>query len=388
MNRSDEPLFDPRIAGWLEDDPHTAPDQALEIVLAAFPSIKQRRAMRVPWRVPDVTPAKLAFAAMAIAVVVGGVIFFGPWSKDNAIGPPSPVASDSPSGSGTPQPITGLPGTLVFRSGGRTDFDAALMRPDRSGFLRLTDEVQDDSAPILSPDGTRVIFERSDLVSGAVDIWTVNADGSGERPLTLTAEYEDWPSWSADGTKAAFARSYDIDGGVVGEIVIREVSAQAQLQSAEADTVVIRRDAPDGTFLDFKPTWSPDGTRIAFTSNMDGEYALYTIRPDGSDLTQVTTIRAEGRPAWSPDSAKIAFQDIHTGGCIWAVGVAGGEATSVTETDCTAGSVAWSPDGSMIAWAGASHPTPIYVVSVDGTNQRLIAEDRAYGDLSWGTLAP
>ena len=55
MNRSDEPLFDTRIADWFEDDPHSAPDQALDIVLAAFPSIKQRRAQRAPWRYSDVT---------------------------------------------------------------------------------------------------------------------------------------------------------------------------------------------------------------------------------------------------------------------------------------------------------------------------------------------
>ena len=55
MTRSDEPLFEPRIADWLEDDPHAAPDQALDVVLAAFPSIKQRRAWRVPWRVPGMT---------------------------------------------------------------------------------------------------------------------------------------------------------------------------------------------------------------------------------------------------------------------------------------------------------------------------------------------
>ena len=74
MTRSDEPLFEPRIADWLEDDPYTAPDQALDVVLAAYPSIKQRRAWRVPWRFPQMSTAmKLAGAAAAIAIaVVGG----------------------------------------------------------------------------------------------------------------------------------------------------------------------------------------------------------------------------------------------------------------------------------------------------------------------------
>ena len=50
MTRFDDPLFDPRLADWLEDDPNTAPDQALDVVLASLPSIKQRRAVRVPCR--------------------------------------------------------------------------------------------------------------------------------------------------------------------------------------------------------------------------------------------------------------------------------------------------------------------------------------------------
>ena len=44
MNDQDRAAFDPRIADWLEDDPNEAPDQALQIVLAAFPSVKQRHA--------------------------------------------------------------------------------------------------------------------------------------------------------------------------------------------------------------------------------------------------------------------------------------------------------------------------------------------------------
>ncbi len=67
MTRSDEPLFEPRIADWLEDDPYTAPDQALDVVLAAFPSIKQRRAWRVPWRVPGMTtPLRFGLTAAAV----------------------------------------------------------------------------------------------------------------------------------------------------------------------------------------------------------------------------------------------------------------------------------------------------------------------------------
>ena len=107
MNRSDEPLFDPRIAGWLEDDPYTAPDQALEVVLAAFPSIKQRHAVRAPWRTnPMSPPLKLAFAAAAIAVIVGGMALLLPWGRTN-VGPPGPTASSVTPTQGTLSPLQG-----------------------------------------------------------------------------------------------------------------------------------------------------------------------------------------------------------------------------------------------------------------------------------------
>ncbi len=108
MTRSDEPLFDPRIADWLEDDPYTAPDQALDVVLAAFPSIKQRRAWRVPWRVPGMTtPLRLGLTAAAVgALAIGSLLVVnrGPSGPGGPGGPtpsatPAPTASPSPSAS-------------------------------------------------------------------------------------------------------------------------------------------------------------------------------------------------------------------------------------------------------------------------------------------------
>lgn len=115
MTRSDEPLFDPRLADWLEDDPHTAPDRTLEVVLAAFPSIKQRRASRVPWRIPAMSaPLRLGLAAAAVVIAaVGGVYLLQSGSGPGVGGPspssqpasvgPSPSAAASTAAPATPQ---------------------------------------------------------------------------------------------------------------------------------------------------------------------------------------------------------------------------------------------------------------------------------------------
>ena len=99
MTRSIDPLFDPRLADWLEEDDSTAPEQALDIVVASFPSIKQRRAVRVPWRTTSMSSTlRLGLAAaVVVAAAIGGIYFLGSRSNSSVAGreTPSPSASTS-----------------------------------------------------------------------------------------------------------------------------------------------------------------------------------------------------------------------------------------------------------------------------------------------------
>jgi hypothetical protein len=103
MTRFEDPLFDPRLADWLEEDPAAAPGQALEIVLASFPSIKQRRALHVPWRTRSMsTTLRLGLsAAIVVAAILGGIYVLGPRSDSSVAGPESLPPSVAPSGSPT-----------------------------------------------------------------------------------------------------------------------------------------------------------------------------------------------------------------------------------------------------------------------------------------------
>ncbi|MEA2547594.1 MAG: hypothetical protein QOE42_192 [Chloroflexota bacterium] len=93
------PGFDQRIAEWLEDDPDDAPDSALTTVLAAFPSIPQRRATRVPWRNRPMTQtARLLAGAAAVAVVlIAGALILRPATSPSVGGDatPSPPPSSA-----------------------------------------------------------------------------------------------------------------------------------------------------------------------------------------------------------------------------------------------------------------------------------------------------
>ena len=119
MTSQGQVSFDPRIADWLESDPNHAPDQVLEIVLAAFPSVDQRRGSRLPRRISTMpTNFRLAFGAAAvIAVVLGGALLLRPGAAPGGVGgpPSSPVTlpTATPSPTATPMPFP----TALSRSG-------------------------------------------------------------------------------------------------------------------------------------------------------------------------------------------------------------------------------------------------------------------------------
>ena len=122
MTHSVDPLFDPRLANWLEEDDSTAPEQALEIVLASFPSIKQRRAVRVPWRTTSMSSTlRLGLAAaVVVAAALGSVYFLGSRSNSSVGGPgtPAPTVAPSPTAapSESPAAVTTRPNWTTFTS--------------------------------------------------------------------------------------------------------------------------------------------------------------------------------------------------------------------------------------------------------------------------------
>ena len=67
---------------------------------------------------------------------------------------------------------------------------------------------------------------------------------------------------------------------------------------------------------DYSPAWSPDGSKIAFQSNRDGNWEIYTMNADGSNQTNISNNDFDdGSPSWSPDGSKIAFNTVRDGNC-------------------------------------------------------------------------
>lgn len=125
--------------------------------------------------------------------------------------------------------------------------------------------------------------------------------------------------------------------------------------------------------------------KIAFESNASGNYEIYVVDPDGSDLTKLTNDPAIDRsPAWSPDGTKIAFQSRRNGNFDLFVMFADGTGlTQITNDPADEKQPAWSPDGSRIAYArldGATGANALWIVGADGSNPQAIDYDRGNDD--------
>lgn len=153
--------------------------------------------------------------------------------------------------------------------------------------------------------------------------------------------------------------------------------------------------APDGSNTvnltnnpgdDFDPAWSPDGSRMAFVSNRvndsdSGQY-IYVMNADGSDVRQLTFENWSDWPDWSHDGNWITYtsnDDIY-------VMKADGSGQSINLTNSPEKDVqsTWAPDGNHIAWvSGDGQSSDIFVMNPDGSNVRQITDNGQSADVQW-----
>jgi Tol biopolymer transport system component len=134
--------------------------------------------------------------------------------------------------------------------------------------------------------------------------------------------------------------------------------------------------APDRTSEEEEPAWSPDGSRIAFTSD---EF-IWLINRDGSNLRRLTIDAQSGRhaaPAWSPDGKRLAFvsgQQNTREWDVWVINSDGSEARRVTDLSGYEYDPSFSPDGKQIVFSSTSPGGPgraliyqLFIINLDGT---------------------
>lgn len=140
---------------------------------------------------------------------------------------------------------------------------------------------------------------------------------------------------------------------------------------------------------DLDPCWAPDGSRIAFASDKDGVFNLYTIDANGENRTRMTNSTGDDiQPDWSPGGGKIAFASdqasvVHQ---IYWMDVNTGNQQKLTQSDYSTGYPRWSPDGLQIAFHSAvADRAPrvfrrILKVRADGTGLASLITDGEYNN--------
>lgn len=139
---------------------------------------------------------------------------------------------------------------------------------------------------------------------------------------------------------------------------------------------------PSGSILtqltngeDYRPRWSPDGTRIVFQRFSGAAHSdIYVMNADGSDVQRLTQLGTAFQPAWSPDGSKIVFGNaLGRNSEIFVMSADGTDQTQLTHDRFADTVPAWSPDGNTIAFAsGRHHNVDIYLMTPDGSDVRRL----------------
>lgn len=140
----------------------------------------------------------------------------------------------------------------------------------------------------------KIAFSRQPL-GGNRDIFVMNADGTSPTNVTNNGGADDQPAFSPDGKKIAFSSNRDGNS----EIWVMNVDGSNPVQLTTTSGV-----------FNLNPAWSPDGANIAFQTNRDsGDHEIYAMSANGASPVNLTnSAGVDASPSWSPDGTKIAFR--------------------------------------------------------------------------------
>jgi TolB protein len=244
-----------------------------------------------------------------------------------------------------------------------------------------------DDQPDWAADGSRIVFERC---RSACHIWTVHPNGQSLRRLSPPCPRgahtgkrcpdDSFPAYSPDGRHIAFVR-YRRRGGQL--VMIADARLRHALSLGQG----------------YEPGWSPDGKQLVFVRKPGAFQAVYLVNADGTNLHRITRWGLQGgkHPDWSPDGTHILFGsggELDRGN-LYSIRPDGTGLQQLTHfhgrTKVSVGS--YSPDGSSIVFStvvGAVNPpgatlTDVFVMTADGTDIRPVTRARNWdGSADWG----
>ena len=267
-----------------------------------------------------------------------------------------------------------------------------IARPDGSGARQLVGARS--YGPSWSPDGTRLVVGHESRMTPNGPRPVIVSIRPGVAPVMLPA-FGLWPKWSPTGDRIAYRGDhgnvavYDVATGATTTVAtfltdwtpvawspdgtrlaysvnIHLFAQSSHLEVVNADGTGRRRLTeplplhPDYRFDDRNPAWSPSGDLIAYESNREGSWEIYTIRADGTGQRNVTRSPAEDlRPAWRAGTGELTFiSDRGEAPAPWGrrhslylLDLATGAARHLAHDVHPYGTVVWSADGGTLAFS-------------------------------------
>jgi len=219
--------------------------------------------------------------------------------------------------------------------------------------------------PKWSPDGNTILFTVPDVWN----MYTIHADGSNLTQLTDFRSANG--DWSPDGSKIVFQSDHQNEPEDTPDIYIID---------ANGENLVEILDAPETA--DYSPRWSPAGDKILFLSNKSGKAEIYSMNPDGSDVTQLSDSKDQlVDAAWSHDGSRLAFS--YGSGNVVNLYASDPDANSNVVRLTSSGDmnqfVSWSGDGEQVVFSSnRSGNWDLWTVNADGSNPVQLTDDEHY----------
>lgn len=246
---------------------------------------------------------------------------------------------------------------ISFASDRTGNLDIFTINADGTNLVNVTNSPENEGPPIYSPDSSKFITGRNDgsNYSGLI----MNANGT----IIVETSPENFINgpvwWSSDSTK------------VVGQT---QVGGYYQIYTMNADGTN-QQFVTSGNMLHTFPTISPDGTKIAYFVH-DGNISpaeIYVANFDGSNPTSITvsspTPSSSGLILWSPDGSKLLYSsDVDGNLDVYSVPSSGGTATNLTNNNANNGAI-WLSNSQIILETDTDGNKELYIMNADGSNK-------------------